>query len=102
MLTASLAERYLQSCEIALQRCQQRLEYDGPGSESNVLEAPDNFQHGPVTLLEGHIERILDHLNTMHTISSLAWSQRPHHGHWMINRLGKSSGRRPQTGPPPG
>jgi hypothetical protein len=30
MLTPDLAQRYLESCEIAIQRCQQRLEYDGP------------------------------------------------------------------------
>ena len=35
MLTPDLAQRYLQSCEIALQRCQQRLEYDAPG-ESGI------------------------------------------------------------------
>lgn len=32
MLTPDLAQRYLESCEIALQRCQQRLDSDGPGS----------------------------------------------------------------------
>lgn len=30
MLTPDLAQRYLESCEIALQRCQQRLDSDGP------------------------------------------------------------------------
>ncbi|MDZ7277013.1 YccS/YhfK family putative transporter [Pantoea eucrina] len=83
MLTPALAERYLQSCEIALQRCQQRLMYDGPGSDSNILEAPENFNEGPVTIVEQHVKRILQHLNVMHTLSSLAWSQRPHHGRWL-------------------
>lgn len=83
MLTPALAERYLQSCEIALQRCQQRLTYDGPGSESNVMEAPENLHEGPVTIVEQHVKRILQHLSVMHTISSLAWSQRPHHGRWL-------------------
>ncbi|EJL82958.1 MULTISPECIES: YccS/YhfK family putative transporter [unclassified Pantoea] len=83
MLTAKLAERYLQSCEIALQRCQQRLAYDGPGNDSNILEAPENLNEGPVTIVEQHVKRILQHLNVMHTISSLAWSQRPHHGRWL-------------------
>ncbi|WP_313376455.1 YccS/YhfK family putative transporter [Pantoea sp. CTOTU50773] len=83
MLTPKLAERYLQSCEIALQRCQQRLAYDGPGSDSNILEAPENMNEGPVTIVEQHVKRILQHLNVMHTISSLAWSQRPHHGRWL-------------------
>ncbi|MDY0928236.1 YccS/YhfK family putative transporter [Enterobacter sp. CFBP8995] len=83
MLTAKLAERYLQSCEIALQRCQQRLAYDGPGNDSNILEAPENLNEGPVTIVEQHVKRILQHLSVMHTISSLAWSQRPHHGRWL-------------------
>ncbi|ORM70924.1 hypothetical protein HA48_17295 [Pantoea wallisii] len=83
MLTPKLAEHYLQSCEIALQRCQQRLAYDGPGSDSNILEAPENMNEGPVTIVEQHVKRILQHLNVMHTLSSLAWSQRPHHGRWL-------------------
>ncbi|MCU5771840.1 YccS/YhfK family putative transporter [Erwiniaceae bacterium BAC15a-03b] len=90
MLTPALAERYLQSCEIALQRCQQRLEYDGPGSDSNILEAPENAEQGPTTIMERHVKRILGHLGVMHTISSLAWSQRPHHGQWLVRKLRKS------------
>ena len=90
MLTPTLAERYLQSCEIALQRCQQRLEYDGPDSGSNVLDAPEDFHQGPVTIMERHVKRILGHLSVMHTISSLTWSQRPHHGRWLSRRLHKS------------
>ncbi len=78
MLTPELAQRYLQSCEIALQRCQQRLEYDGPGSSGdvNIMEAPESMTHGPMSTLEQHLQRILGHLNTMHTISSVAWRQR--------------------------
>jgi len=91
MLTNSLAERYLQSCEIALQRCQQRLEYDGPSADNNVLEAPEDFHQGPVTILERHVKRILGHLSVMHTISSLIWSQRPHHGRWLSRRLRKTA-----------
>lgn len=91
MLTPTLAERYLQSCEIALQRCQQRLEYDGPSSETNVLDVPDDFHQGPVTIIERHVKRILGHLGVMYTISSLTWSQRPHHGRWLSRRLRKSS-----------
>lgn len=89
MLTPELAQRYLQSCEIALQRCQQRLEYDGPGSSGdvNILEAPESMTHGPMSTLEQHLQRILGHLNTMHTISSVAWRQRPHHGIWLNRRL---------------
>ncbi|AUM05463.1 MULTISPECIES: YccS/YhfK family putative transporter [Enterobacter] len=89
MLTPDLAQRYLQSCEIALQRCQQRLEYDAPGEsgDSNILEAPETLTHGPMSTLEQHLQRVLGHLNTMHTISSVAWRQRPHHGIWLTRRL---------------
>ena len=89
MLTPDLAQRYLESCEIALQRCQQRLEYDGPGEsgEVNVMEAPETLTHGPMSTLEQHLQRIIGHLSTMHTISSVAWRQRPHHGIWLRRRL---------------
>ncbi len=89
MLTPELAQRYLQSCEIALQRCQQRLEYDGPGESGdvNILEAPETLTHGPISTLEQHLLRVIGHLNTMHTISSVAWRQRPHHGIWLSRRL---------------
>ncbi len=90
MLTPDLAQRYLESCEIALQRCQQRLEYDGPAGsgDANILEAPETLTHGPMSTLEQHLQRIIGHLNTMHTISSVAWRQRPHHGIWLM-RTGK-------------
>ena len=90
MLTPDLAQRYLESCEIALQRCQQRLEYDGPAGsgDANILEAPENLTHGPMSTLEQHLQRVIGHLNTMHTISSVAWRQRPHHGIW-LTRTGK-------------
>ncbi|WP_058910355.1 YccS/YhfK family putative transporter [Entomohabitans teleogrylli] len=89
MLTPDLAQRYLQSCEIALQRCQQRLEYDGPGEthDANILEAEEQPPSGPLSTMEQHLRRILGHLNTMHTISSVAWRQRPHHGSWLNRRL---------------
>lgn len=91
MLTASLAERYLQDCEVALQRCQQRLEYDGPGPETNVMDSQTGVSQGPTTILERHVKRILGHLSVMHTISSLAWSARPHHGRWLIRKLRRLS-----------
>ena len=91
MLTPQLAERYLQACEIALQRCQQRLEYDGQSSTNNVLETDTPFQQGATTVMERHIKRILEHLGVMHTISSLAWSSRPHHGRWLSRHLRKSA-----------
>lgn len=90
MLTPELAARYLESCEIALQRCQQRLEYDAPGGshDANILEGPETLPDTALSVMEQHVRRILGHLNTMHTISSVAWRQRPHHGIWLKRRLG--------------
>ncbi|MBV8044231.1 YccS/YhfK family putative transporter [Pluralibacter sp.] len=89
MLTPGLAQRYLQSCEIALQRCQQRLEYDEPGgsNDANIMESPEILSHGPLSTMEQHLQRVLGHLSTMHTISSVAWRQRPRHGIWLRTRL---------------
>lgn len=87
MLTPKLAEEYLQSCEIALQSCQQRLEYDGPSSGNGIMQPPDLQPDMPVTEMERHLRRILSHLSVMHTISSLAWRQRPHHGIWLKRKL---------------
>lgn len=89
MLTENLAQRYLESCEIALQRCQQRLEYDDPGvnGENNVMESLEGRPLGPLSPMEIHLHRILGHLNSMYTISSVAWRQRPHHGIWLSRRL---------------
>lgn len=87
MLTPKLAEEYLQTCEIALQSCQQRLEYDGPSSGSAIMQPPDLHPEMPVTEMERHLRRILSHLSVMHTISSLAWRQRPHHGIWLKRKL---------------
>lgn len=87
MLTPALADSYLQSCEIALQSCQQRLEYDGPNSDNNILKAPELHPDMPQTEMERHLRRILSHLSVMHTISSLAWKQRPHHGIWLKRKL---------------
>ncbi|EOY5377897.1 YccS/YhfK family putative transporter [Cronobacter dublinensis] len=91
-LTPETAARYLQACEIALQRCQQRLEYDAPGETQNeaVLEGEEVLPEGPISVMEHHLLRILDHLRTMHTISSVAWRQRPHHGIWLRRRLSQS------------
>ncbi len=93
MLTPDLAQRYLQACEIALQRCQQRLEYDGPGETKNatILDS-EALPTGPLSTMEQHLQRVLGHLNTMHTISSVAWRQRPHHGIWLNSHLGRPSG----------
>jgi len=88
MLTPRLAEQYLQSCEIALQSCQQRLEYDGPNNQSHgILQQPKSQPIMPLSEMERHLQRILAHLAVMHTISSLAWRQRPHHGMWLTRKL---------------
>ncbi len=89
MLTPALAQRYLQTCEIAIQRCQQRLTWDNPDDSGaiHVLDSPEALTIGPMSTMERHLDRILSHLNAMHTISSVAWHQRPHHGAWLRRRL---------------
>ncbi len=79
---------YLESCVIALQR-QQRLDSDGPGSAGDaIMESPESEAPiGPLSTTEQHLQRILGHLNTMHTISSVAWRQR-HHGIW-LRKIGR-------------
>ncbi|XBS72004.1 YccS/YhfK family putative transporter [Acerihabitans sp. KWT182] len=89
MLTPMLAEKYLNACEVALQTCQQRLEYDGPSSEQPALASAGDTPEQPGTLMERHLRRILFHLGVMHTISSVAWRQRPQHGRWLARRLGE-------------
>lgn len=89
MLTPNLAQRYLQQCEIAFQRCQQRLTYDSPGEsqDADILSAfqvPESSV--ALSVNEQHLRRILGHLNTMFTISSVAWRCRPHHGIWRPKR----------------
>ncbi|OMQ21118.1 YccS/YhfK family putative transporter [Serratia oryzae] len=86
-LTPEMAKEYLQSCEIALQSCQQRLEYDGPSSSQSPMHLPEMHPDMPITEMERHLRRILSHLSVMHTISSLAWRQRPHHGIWLKRKL---------------
>lgn len=87
VLTPELAQSYLNSCEILIQICQQRLEYDGPSSDTSMMAIAEPNDEMPETSMERHIERILSHLKAMHTISSLAWQQRPHHGIWLKRRL---------------
>lgn len=83
------AQYYLQSCEIALQICQQRLEYDAPATsdEANIMGSTDMLTQRSKTTMEQHLRRILGHLKTMHTISAVAWRQRPQHGGWLKRRL---------------
>ncbi|KGD79544.1 membrane protein [Tatumella morbirosei] len=87
MLTPDLAQRYLESCEIALQQCQQRLRYQNDEDHSNfVMDAPDKIPLGPVTIMERQLDQILSHLKVMRTISSIVWRQRPRHGQWLISK----------------
>ncbi len=90
MLTPDLAESYLMQCEVAFQRCQQRLNYDEPGEtkDSDILATFEVSGNEPLSVTELHLRRILGHLSSMFTISSLAWRSRPHHGIWLSRRRG--------------
>ncbi|SUB81110.1 Inner membrane protein yccS [Pragia fontium] len=87
VLIPELSKTYLNTCEIMIQSCQQRLEYDGPSSDTSMLQIVEPNSELPETTMERHLERVLAHLKSMHTISSLAWQQRPHHGIWLKRRL---------------
>jgi len=81
-LSPEQKKHYRKLCDAALQSCQQRLDYDGttdndvPEEMSN-LETSENSE-APRTAMELHLQRILGHLSTMHSISSVAWKERPH------------------------
>ncbi|VDA81453.1 hypothetical protein BANRA_00004 [Klebsiella pneumoniae] len=80
MLTPDLAQRYLESCEIAAAASSgwtamvpaQGCQYYGVAGKRG---ADRSVKHP-----EQHLQRILGHL--IHTISSVAWRQ-PHHGIWL-------------------
>ena len=56
--------------------------------DANIMDAPEMQPHeGAAGTLEQHLQRVIGHLNTMHTISSMAWRQRPHHGIWLSRKL---------------
>lgn len=81
-LTDLQREYYLQRCDRALRKCQQRLDYDGTEENAERTETeeepPRREADAPITAMELHLQRILGHLSTMHSISSVAWKQRPH------------------------
>ncbi len=81
-LSAEQKQTYLQLCDSALQSCQQRLDYDGT-EDNESTEEKENLDNGqisetPRTATELHLQRILGHLSSMHSISSVAWKERPH------------------------
>lgn len=91
-LSVEQKQHYLLRCDKALQSCQQRLDYDGT-EDSESLEEKSNLDSGqisdsPRTATELHLQRILGHLSTMHSISSVAWKERPHG--WIGRHLTKA------------
>lgn len=86
-LTVKLAQDYLQLCEIAIQQCQQRLESDNSEGNNDFVQMPDIEADTQLSESERNLRRILSHLGVMHTVSSLAWQQQPHHGIWRRQKL---------------
>jgi YccS/YhfK family integral membrane protein len=86
LISTELAQQYLTECEIAIQSCQQRLDYDQPEQPTNTMQntLPESSSSD---IVAHHLSQIIHHLNIMRTISSLAWSQRPHHGAWLPGKL---------------
>ncbi|WP_145525980.1 YccS/YhfK family putative transporter [Yersinia rohdei] len=81
-LSITIAQKYLQLCEMAIQQCQQRLESDNSEGNNDFVQMPDISADTQLSEIERNTRRILSHLNVMHTVSSLAWQQQPHHGIW--------------------
>lgn len=81
-LSITIAQKYLQLCEMAIQQCQQRLESDNSEGNNDFVQMPDISADTQLSEIERNARRILSHLNVMHTVSSLAWQQQPHHGIW--------------------
>ena len=81
-LTPEQKQYYLQRCDTAFQRCQLHLDYDGTvenkDAEEQYVQDARNTPGVPHTPMESHLQRILGHLSTMRSISSVAWKQRPH------------------------
>ncbi|WP_299998617.1 YccS/YhfK family putative transporter [uncultured Cedecea sp.] len=81
-LSAEQKQYYFQLCDNALQSCQQRLDYDGTEDNESAEEKAqldsNQISEAPRTATELHLQRILGHLSTMHSISSVAWKERPH------------------------
>lgn len=86
-MNINLAQDYLQLCEIAIQQCQQRLESDNSEGNNDFVQMPDVDADTQLSELERNLRRILSHLSVMHTVSSLAWQQQPHHGIWRSRKL---------------
>ncbi|CNH64965.1 YccS/YhfK family putative transporter [Yersinia pekkanenii] len=86
-MSATLAAEYLQLCEMAIQQCQQRLESDNSGGDNDFVQMPDVDSDTQISELERNLRRILSHLSVMHTVSSMAWQQQPHHGIWRSRKL---------------
>ncbi|EEQ10717.1 hypothetical protein ymoll0001_3290 [Yersinia mollaretii ATCC 43969] len=82
LMSATLAAEYLQICEMAIQQCQQRLESDSIEGNNDFVQVPDVAPDTQISELERNLRRILSHLSVMHTVSSMAWQQQPHHGIW--------------------
>lgn len=80
-IDAELAEKYLMESEIAIQSCQQRLEYEPTPQQPNTMQStmPDTPSSN---IMIHHLSQIIHHLNSMSKISSFAWSQRPPHKTW--------------------
>ncbi|WP_145931221.1 YccS/YhfK family putative transporter [Yersinia bercovieri] len=87
LMSVALATEYLQLCEMAIQQCQQRLESDSSEGSDDFVQAPDVAVDTQISELERNLRRILSHLSVMHTVSSMAWQQQPHHGIWRSRKL---------------
>ncbi|CQR22974.1 YccS/YhfK family integral membrane protein [Yersinia enterocolitica] len=82
MMSTKQATDYLQLCEMAIQQCQQRLESDSLGGDTDFVQLPQVASDTQLSEMERNLRRILAHLSVMHTVSAMAWQRQPHHGIW--------------------
>ncbi|MCB5310686.1 YccS/YhfK family putative transporter [Yersinia massiliensis] len=87
MMSTKQATDYLQLCEMAIQQCQQRLESDSLGGDTDFVQLPEVASDTQLTEMERNLRRILVHLSVMHTVSAMAWQRQPHHGIWRSKKL---------------
>ncbi|WP_145579488.1 YccS/YhfK family putative transporter [Yersinia vastinensis] len=87
LMSIKVAQDYLQLCEMAIQQCQERLVSDDSEGNNDFVQMPDIDPDTQLSEMERNLRRILSHLSVMHTVSSLAWQQQPHHGIWRSRKL---------------
>lgn len=78
----------LNTCEYAIQLCQQRLQQSEISQHTWMLENNKLHAEQSASTMENHVYRILSHLNVMHTVSTQAWCHLHRHTGLTIGKSG--------------